>query len=40
MSTDDALLELIPAELDDVEFTRCCTGSCDSNTTNTTMTDP
>jgi hypothetical protein len=39
MSTDDALLELLRAELDDAEFTRCCTGSCDSNDTNTTQTD-
>jgi len=38
MTTEDALLELLPAEMDDAQFTRCCTGSCDSNTTDTTDT--
>jgi len=30
VTNDDTLLELLPAEIDDAEFTRCCTGSCDS----------
>jgi hypothetical protein len=31
MTTQDALLELLPAEMDDAEYTRCCTGTCHSD---------